>query len=392
MSPVWDLPPGVRHVVFVSGTRADFGKLKPLIRAVAESEAFEYQVFATGMHMLARYGRTVQEIHKSGFDNVHPFVNQDGSISSQMDIVLANTVQGLGHFVREARPDLLVIHGDRVEALAGAIVGALNNLLVAHIEGGEVSGTVDEVIRHSISKLAHIHLVANDDARDRLLQLGEQQDSIRVIGSPEVDLLLSTDLPNLDAVKARYEIPFDRYGILMYHPVTTELKELHRQAEEVVEGVLRSELDYVVIYPNNDAGSEIILHELERLRGNPRFRLIPSMRFEYFITLLKHARAIVGNSSAGVREAPVHGVPTIDIGTRQMNRSTSPHVIHVPEDRDRIAAAVASCPESVPSSQAFGDGLAAQRFLEALRSDAFWATPRQKRFRDGPVPGRDGEG
>jgi UDP-N-acetylglucosamine 2-epimerase (hydrolysing) len=386
MSPVWDVPPDVRHIVFVSGTRADFGKLKPLIRAVADSEAFEYQVFATGMHMLARYGRTVQEIHKSGFDHVHPFVNQDGSISSQMDIVLASTVQGLGHFVREARPDLLVIHGDRIEALAAAIVGALNNLLVAHIEGGEVSGTVDEVIRHSISKLAHIHFVANEEARGRLLQLGEQTESIRVVGSPEVDVLLSPDLPDIAEVKSRYEIPFDRYAILMYHPVTTELEQLHERATEVVEGVLASDLDFVVIYPNNDAGSEVILHEIERLRSNPRFRLIPSMRFEYFVTLLKNARAIVGNSSAGVREAPVHGVPTVDVGSRQSNRSSSPHILHVPEDRRAIAGAIADCPVSVPASNYFGDGLTARRFLAALESDSFWATPRQKRFRDGPVP------
>jgi UDP-N-acetylglucosamine 2-epimerase (hydrolysing) len=154
----------------------------------------------------------------------------------------------------------------------------------------------------------------------------------------------------------------------------------------VVEGVLGSDLDFVVIYPNNDAGSEIIMHELERLRPNPRFRLIPSMRFEYFVTLLKNARVIVGNSSAGVREAPVHGVPTVDIGSRQMNRSSSPHVQHVPEDREAIARALAACPTSVPASQYFGDGLTARRFLEALESESFWATPRQKTFRDGPVP------
>src|SRR5262249_48582307 len=141
----------MKTILFLTSTRADFGKLKPLIRTVATDPRYRYAIFATGMHMLSRYGSTVIEIHKSGFDNVHAYVNQDGSAPRQMDLVLANTVQGLGLYVREQRPDLLVVHGDRVEALAGAIVGALNNIRVAHVEGGELFGTVDELIRHSIS-------------------------------------------------------------------------------------------------------------------------------------------------------------------------------------------------------------------------------------------------
>jgi len=245
---------GKRRVVFLSGTRADFGKLKPLIARVACDPSFEYEIFATGMHMLARYGSTLNEIRRAGFAHIYPFVNQDGSVNSQMDLVLSTTVQGLGHYVREFKPDLLVVHGDRVEALAGAIVGALNNILVAHIEGGELSGTIDELIRHAVSKLSHLHFVANEEARTRLLQLGEQPESVFVIGSPDIDVMLSHDLPTLLEVRERYEIPFERYGILMYHPVTTELDRMERHAQELVEGVIRSELPFVVIYPNNDAG------------------------------------------------------------------------------------------------------------------------------------------
>jgi UDP-N-acetylglucosamine 2-epimerase (hydrolysing) len=373
----------VRRVLFVTGTRADFGKLKPLIHQVAGLDGFDYQIFATGMHMLARYGSTITEIYRSGFeDRVYPFVNQDASVNTQMDLVLANTVQGLGHFAREYRPDLIVLHGDRIETLAGAIVGALGNTLVAHVEGGELSGTVDELIRHAVSKLAHLHFVANEDARARLLQMGERCESIFVIGSPDIDVMLSDDLPPLEAVRSRYEIPFGRYGILMYHPVTTELDRLAHHVAQVVAGVERSGRNFVVVYPNNDTGSDAVLAAVAPLEGRPGFRLLPSMRFEYFLTLLRHADVVVGNSSSGIREAPVYGVPTVNIGTRQSNRYSYPSIVNVPEDADAIAGALDNLPRAVEPSLHFGNGGSAKLFAAQLMESRLWETPRQKQFVD----------
>jgi len=154
--------------------------------------------------MLAKYGNTVDEVRKEGFRNIHTFINQTSSMP--MDVVLANTINGLSNYIQEFRPDMIVVHGDRVEALAGAIVGALNNILVAHIEGGERSGTVDESMRHSISKLAHLHFVANKEAEKRLVQMGENKSQIFIIGSPDIDIMLSKSLPSLQKVKRRYGI------------------------------------------------------------------------------------------------------------------------------------------------------------------------------------------
>ena len=204
-----------KSILFVTGTRADFGKLKPLISRVAETREFEYRIFATGMHMQSKYGSTINEIANAGFKHIHPFINQDAVGSTGMDLALATTIQGLGHFVREFTADLIVVHGDRIEALAGATVGALHNILVAHIEGGEVSGTVDELLRHAISKLSHIHFVASEEARNRLLQMGEQPSTIFVIGSPDIDVMLSGSLPSLNEVKSHYEIPIRR--LLYFH-------------------------------------------------------------------------------------------------------------------------------------------------------------------------------
>ncbi|MFZ9944061.1 MAG: UDP-N-acetylglucosamine 2-epimerase, partial [Bacteroidia bacterium] len=168
----------LKKILFITGTRADFGKLKSLIQITSEDSTFEVHIFATGMHLLEQYGYTVNEIEKSGFTNIHRFSN--GNIGNGMDVALARTIEGLSAYVANNRPDLLVVHGDRGEALAGSIVGALNNILVAHIEGGEVSGTVDELIRHAVTKMSHLHFVSNEEARKRLIQLGEIPDNIHV--------------------------------------------------------------------------------------------------------------------------------------------------------------------------------------------------------------------
>lgn len=376
------MPECKRKILFLTATRADFGKLKSLMRSASEAEEFEYAIFATGMHMLARYGSTIQEIYKSGFRHVHPYINQDGSVSSQPDLVLANTVAGLGLHIRESRPDLLVVHGDRIEALAGAIVGALNNVRVAHIEGGEVSGTVDELLRHAVTKLSHVHFVATEEARQRLQQMGEDANSIFVIGSPDTDIMFSSSLPSLEEVKEHYAVPFERYGVVLYHPVTTETTTMRRRAHEVVSALVDSGLNFVVIHPNNDHGAEIILEEMEALKTLPRFRFIPSMRFEYFLILMKNASVIVGNSSAGIREAPSYAVPTINLGTRQHRRFSCASIVNVEENRDAILRALANLPSRLKPVHHFGKGNCSTAFLNVLRDCSIWQIPTQKQFND----------
>ena len=288
----------MKKIVFLTGTRADYGKLKSLMKKVEESEDFELHVFVTGMHMLKKYGSTYHEVEKDGFKNIYKYINQKSSSSHQMDMALSNTIVGLSNYCDEINPDMIVVHGDRLEALAGAIVGAFNNIKVMHREGGEVTGTIDESIRHSITKMSHFHLVANEEAKKRIIQLGEKEESIFVFGSPDIDIMYSSLLPSIEEVKEKYEIKFENYSILMYHPVTTEVDKLEANIKQVVDAVINSGKNYVVIYPNNDSGSDVILKEYERFRKNDRFEIYPSMRFEYFLTLLKECEFIIGNSSS----------------------------------------------------------------------------------------------
>ncbi|MFD2567784.1 UDP-N-acetylglucosamine 2-epimerase [Pseudotenacibaculum haliotis] len=372
-----------RNIVFLTGTRADFGKLKSLMKITQEHQEFDVQIFVTGMHMDAQYGSTVNEIYKSGFKNIATFKNYKEA--EHMDRTLAKTIEGFSSFIAEQKPDLIVVHGDRVEALAGAIVGSLNNVLVAHVEGGEISGTVDELIRHSVSKLSHIHLVSNDLAKKRLVQMGELDSSIYTIGSPDLDLMNPKTLPELNFVKEYYEIPFEKYGIAMYHPVTTEYDMIKDHINVFVDAMLESEENYILIYPNNDLGTNEILEEYKRLENNERFRIFPSLRFEYFLSLLKDAEFVIGNSSAGVREAPYYQVPTVDVGTRQHNRSQAKTIVNVPHDKAMIMNAIREIQtkkhEEIDFSE-FGSGNSDQIFLDLLLSDKIWEVNCQKQFQD----------
>jgi UDP-N-acetylglucosamine 2-epimerase (hydrolysing) len=372
-----------KRILFISGTRADYGKLKSLMRVLNDNDNFEIFIFATGMHMLSDYGFTYKEIEKDGFPYIYPFINQNHNTS--MDIALSNTITGLSYYIGETNPDAIVVHGDRLEALAGAVVGAFNNIRVLHIEGGEVSGTIDESIRHAITKFSHFHFVANDEAKKRIIQLGEPEENIFVFGSPDIDIMYSDKLPKIEEVKKRYEIPFDRYNILMYHPVTTEVDKLENHIHSVVDAVIKSNDNYVVIYPNNDFGSEIILKEYERIRENDKFKIFPSMRFEYFLSLLRSAECMVGNSSSGIRETSIYSVPTVDIGSRQSGRydlNSSENIIHVNENEDILNAIKSAKNIRVESSSMFGEGESDKIFCEILLDSYIWDANIQKQFID----------
>lgn len=374
----------MKKIVFLSGTRADWGKIKALVQKVKESKRFEYKIFACGMHLLELYGKTFIEIYKDGFDEV--FLAKPYKHQEKMDLALSECIKQFSHFVKDYKPDLIVVHGDRLEALSGAIVGAFNNILVAHIEGGEVSGTIDESIRHSISKLAHLHFVANNEAKKRLIQLGEREEDIFVIGSPDIDLMLG-DLPSMQEVQEHYyQIkPFNEdYAIFLYHPVTTEEKNLQKNITQTLKALKKSALNYIVIYPNNDLGSKTILKAYKNLEGDSHFVLFKSLKFEAFLTLLKNAKFIIGNSSAGIREAPIYAIPCINLGSRQEGRyKESKGIVSVKEGEKEILSAIERVKNlRLDSSLEFGAGESAKEFINVLESGKIWSKKLQKKFVD----------
>lgn len=372
-----------RKILFITGTRADYGKIKPLMKALDKDNSFHVFVFVCGMHLFESFGSTYEEVQKDDYEDIHIAFGLSQTQSGSVN--LGNTITYLSGYVENIKPDMILVHGDRMDALAGAVVGALHNVLVGHVEGGELSGTIDESIRHAISKFAHVHFVCTEEARDRLIQMGEEKERIFVIGSPDIDIMMSDSLPALEEAKEKYDIPFDRYGILMYHPVTTEYDAIGENIRSVVDAVLQSRKNYIVIYPNNDLGSEVILNEYKRFNRNGHFRVFPSLRFEHFLVFLKNADFIIGNSSAGIRESGVYGIPAVDIGTRQSGRysaSKAPNLQHVREDVNEIKEALNRIESFRIPSSGFGDGNSVYRFMDIVKEEHFWSMKIQKHFID----------
>jgi UDP-N-acetylglucosamine 2-epimerase (hydrolysing) len=369
-----------RSLLFVTGTRADFGKLEPLA-AAARDAGFAVSFFVTGMHMLDRYGRTKLEVARFPGAETFEFLNQ--RIGDPQDVILAKTVLGFSDFIAEHRPDLAVVHGDRIEALACALVCATNYVRSAHVEGGEVSGTIDEMFRHCNSKLATHHFVSSPEAARRVMALGEPASSIHAIGSPELDFHAQPSGVTLDEVRARYGIPWDDYGIAVFHPVTSEADTMGAQSRALFGALEASGRRFVIVAPNNDPGSDAIFQVIEALPKD-RFRLIPSMRFAHFSELMKNAACMVGNSSTGVREAPFLGLPSLDIGSRQTNRASAASITVAKASETGVIADFLrdQWGQSHRRHTAFGEGRAADRFLAVLRDPAFWDRGLQKRFAD----------
>lgn len=369
----------MKKIVFLTGSRADYGKIKSVIKKISSCDDFEVYVYVTGMHLLKKYGNTYKEIQKDKIKNI--FLSK--SIESfDMDIMLAYNILQFSDYVKKIKPDMIFVHGDRIEAMAGAIVGSLNNIYVSHIEGGEITGTIDESIRHSISKLSNYHFVSNESAKKNLLQMGENGENIFVVGSPDIDIMLKNNY-NIDKIKKRYNIRFKNYGILIFHPVTTEVNELHNYVRELVDAVIESKLNYIVIYPNNDMGSEIILKEYDRFNDNDKFQKFPSIRFEYFLTLLKNADFIIGNSSLGIRESGIYGIPTINIGSRQNGRydlNKQKNICCVDNNYKEIKNAIKSIKKYKIRNNIFGSGNSDKKILEILKNNEIWNKHIQKKF------------
>lgn len=368
-------------LLFVTGTRADFGKLEPLAKA-ARDVGHSVEFFVTGMHMLERYGLTKLEVERLEGIGRAEFVNQ--AEGDGQDIILANTMTGFAKHLAKSKPQLVVIHGDRVEALAAALVCAIDYVRSVHVEGGEVSGTIDEVYRHCNTKLCTAHLVSSAAARQRVIRLGESPTRVFVLGSPELDIHAGPSGVSLDEVRKRYDIPWTDYGVAVFHPVTSEADSMGSQAEALFSALADSGRNFVVIAPNNDPGAEKIFAVINRLPPM-RFVLIPSMRFAYFSELLRGAKTVVGNSSVGVREAPFLGIPALNIGSRQNNRADGEAIIFADADQgDRISEFLKKqWGRRHEQDTSFGSGNAAALFVKILTERALWQLPRQKTFFDG---------
>lgn len=370
----------MKNIVFCTGTRADFGKLKVPIRAFVDS-GVSIKIYVTGMHMIPEYGLTSVEV-LSEFPAAICRKNCDYGDGQAKQYT--NTVLQFGEWLSslEVRPDYVIVHGDRVESLAIASICAVQRIRVCHIEGGERSGVIDEMIRHAITKLSHAHFVANVEARERVLRLGENSCCVYTVGSPELDIHnCSEKLPSLDEVTRHYEIDSNNYGIVIYHP--NDRLSAAQSLEEAVtlfECCASSGKYFVVIRPNNDPGSEAIMKIVDNLPAN-NFCVRPSLRFEYFCTLMRNAQLFIGNSSVGVREAPFLGINSINIGHRQAARhENAESIVHVENiSSENLSRLIDSkWGQRCKTNESFGVGDTYNKLKSVVGSESFWSIPFDK--------------
>ncbi len=332
----------MKKVAVVSGTRADYGIYYPILKAIQGDDELELHLIVTGMHLSSSYGNTVENIKQDGFRiSARVECLFQGSTHGNMARSIGTGIMGMTQAFESIEPDFVVVLGDRGEMLAAAIVSTHLNIPLIHLHGGEVSGTIDESVRHAISKLAHIHLVATEGSRERLIRMGEDPWRIHVVGAPRIETIENTMLPSLDETKQKYQLDFTgEYLLFVYHPVTTEEHDLV-VLNQLFRELVKTELNLVCIMPNSDAGTEKIKEVYKDFAGEPRIYMATNFGQLDYLVMLKHAVMLVGNSSSGIIEAASYKVPVINIGSRQNGRERSLNIIDIAEDKDELVQALA---------------------------------------------------
>jgi UDP-hydrolysing UDP-N-acetyl-D-glucosamine 2-epimerase len=367
----------VRTIGVVTVGRSDYGIYRPLLRALDEHQDARIQLFVGGAHLLERFGFTVDEIARDGFPITErvDFLLPDDDPGAVARSIGRGVVAFADAFSR-SRPDLLVVLGDRFEMLSAGIAALPLGLPVAHVHGGEsTEGLIDEAIRHSLTKLSHLHFASTETYARRIIQLGEEPWRVVLSGAPALDALADF-MPVSDEALAHLGIRLTGPTLLVtYHPVTLELEKHAAELDALLEAVDHSGLDAVITYPNADTGHGDVIASLERFAASSaRYSLVRSLGSDTYFTLMSRVAAMVGNSSSGIIEAASFGLPVVDIGVRQQRRVRAANVIHVDGDSVAIRSAIdQAVSEDFRSAldglvNPYGDGHASERIADTLLS------------------------
>lgn len=369
-----------RKICVVVASRANYARIKSVLGAVRDHPALELQVVAAASTLLERFGSSVDVMREDGFEpdaTVRLIIEGENPAtmarSTGLGLLELPTVFGM------LEPDMVVTVADRFETIATAIAAAYSNVPVAHTQGGEVSGSIDESVRHAVTKLAHVHFPATELSARRVIAMGEDPATVFNVGCPSIDLVAQTDLGLRPAAIEALNMtgtgtlldPEKPFVLVMQHPVTTEYGQSLDQINETLAAVSDVGMQALVFWPNVDAGSDQVAKgiRLYRERGEAAgFHFFRNLPAELFIRLMAHCSCMVGNSSAALREGARLGTPAVTLGTRQQNRECGPNVVRADHDRSEIAAAVREQVDHgfYPRSDLFGDGHAGEKIAEIL--------------------------
>jgi len=332
-----------KKVIYVTGSRAEYGVMRDLLQLINGTPGFTLSLIITGMHTSEKHGNTLQEILQDKLA-IRAIINQK-PITSVADMArsLGELICKITDILEEDKPDIILVAGDRNEALAGAIAGAYMNTLVAHISGGDITsgGHIDEITRHAISKYAHIHFPASQAAASILVKMGEDPSRIFIVGNPGIPTKYHLDAIKKEEFAARYGLDLSLPVIIvLQHSCSNEVADSAKQMKETMNAVRDLGLQSIVIYPNNDAGSEGIIDMIGHYRKYPFIRIYKNLPRDDFLILMATASVMIGNSSAGLIETPAFSLPTVNIGTRQCGRERGDNVLDVDYNRETIRESI----------------------------------------------------
>ena len=370
-----------RKVCIVITTRGNYAKMKSLMEFAIADPGLELQVIVGGGAILPKYGKISDVLsHQSIHSNrtIHFLVEGENPVAMAKSAGLAITEFSTAF--EDLSPDVVVVVADRFECLPIAMAAAYMNIPVAHVEGGEISGSIDESIRHSITKLAHLHFPATEEAADRIRGLGEDPASVFTIGCSSLDVIARLDLDDLGGfeelqVQSGVGVtvsPHEPYLVVIQHPVTTEYDQNLAHIQETISAIRRLNMGVFWIWPNMDAGSDGISKGIRLFREKERpdyVHFFKSLPIELYAPLLKNAACVVGNSSSGIREAAFLGTPSVNVGTRQRGRERGRNVLDVPYDSERIEEGVRRqiAHGRYEPDHLYGDGNAGAKMGEVIK-------------------------
>jgi UDP-hydrolysing UDP-N-acetyl-D-glucosamine 2-epimerase len=374
----------MRKVCVVVGSRANYSSIKSVMRAVQQHPDLALQVIVGASALLDRFGAVVDLVEADGFKSdakVHMII--EGETPTTMAKSTGLGLLELPTILDQLEPDVVVTVGDRFETMATAIAASYMNIPLAHTMGGEISGTIDENIRHAITKLAHLHFPANQDAADRIIRMGEQPATVHVVGCPRIDLVAEI-APENHRLPERAWLEYEGVGglinldepflLVSQHPVTTEYGEGEHQITETLMALNQLKMPTIMLWPNVDAGSEDVSRGMRKFREHYKhdyIRFYKNFSVETYVRLMKRCACKVGNSSAAIREGAFLGVPAVNVGTRQSGRERGSNVIDVDHDRSQIVEAIQKQVSHgpYPSEPIYGDGHAGTRIAAILATE-----------------------
>lgn len=365
----------MRKIAIITGSRGEYGYIRPIIKLIEQDLELDYELIVTNMHLLQEFGSSYKEIESDGIKISQKIsMTLAGYTSSTMTKSLGIFMQSITDTFDNMQPDLILLAGDRGEQLISAIVGAHINVPVAHIQAGEVSGNIDGMSRHAITKFAHIHFASNKDAAERLRKMGEEEFRIKLVGAPQLDEFHQMQFTGREEIYDKFHLNKEEPLILLVqHPVTEESLQAGEQMGKTLKAICNLNLQTLLIYPNNDAGSILIQREIEKYR-RPFIHIERNLKREDYAGLMNVADVIVGNSSSGLLEAPSFELPALNIGRRQIGRYQGKNVINVDYDVKQIESGIKKALSSEfknslkGTENPYGDGVASERIVKIIRN------------------------